>query len=281
MRTVPDLLRWGSKLLLLGAVGFLVACRDPAKASGTALYVTVEFDPTLLLTQVRIWGDVAGQTRFGPEVLPEQQQRVLHSGETLRVLLGDIPNGVPIQVGLEGLRDGLVVARGEGATEVRDGYEVDVSVRLEPTHTPPPDGGTDGGDGSFCLDCTGCCVQGQCAPSTFNTCGTGGIACVACDAARASGCDQRGVCVCGANPACSPLTADRCTLGMCRCGNSAACGRGQACVSGTCRCTAESCPGGCCAGNTCEAGTATDKCGARGDACVKCNKRCNADGTCG
>ena len=277
-RTVPAIIRWGAKGLLVGIV-LLAACRDPAKVSGTALYVTTEFDPTLLLTQVRIWGEVAGQPHFGPRVVPEHQERVLHSGETLRVLLGDVPNGVPIQVTIEGLRDSGVVARGEARAEVRDGYEVDVKLRLERTETPPGDGGT-GGDGTFCMGCEGCCIQGQCAGSTFNTCGTGGIACVACDPARATGCDKRGVCVCGVNPACSPNTADRCVLGMCRCGNAAACGSGQLCIDGECRCTADSCPGGCCAGNLCEPGNTKDRCGRGGAACAKCRNTCRADGSC-
>ncbi|ATB30623.1 hypothetical protein [Melittangium boletus] len=280
MRTVPEIIRWGGKLVLVGAALLLAACRDPAKVSGTALYVTTQFDPTLLLTQVRVWGEVAGQPHFGPQVIPEQQERVLHSGETLRVLLGDVPNGVTAQVSVEGLRDNVVVARGESGVDIQDGYEVDVTVRLEPVGTPPTDGGTGGGDGTFCIGCEGCCIQGQCASSTFNTCGTGGISCVACDPARATGCDQRGVCVCGANPACAPETSDRCLLGMCRCGNSAACGKGQQCVNGSCVCTSDSCPGGCCSGNTCEPGTTKDRCGKGGESCAKCKKTCNADGTC-
>ena len=279
-QTIPEVTRHVTRLLvLLGAVVWLGACRDPAKVSGTALYVTTQFDPTLLLTQVRVWGEVAGEPVFGPQVLPERQERVLNSGETLRVLLGSVPNGVTVRVSVEGLRDGTVVARGEGSGDVRDGYEVDVPVRLESTSSPP-DGGPGGGDGSFCVGCEGCCMQGQCTAPSFNTCGSGGIACSACDPALASACDKRGVCTCGVSPACSADVADRCWLGSCRCGNNKACETGQRCVEGTCRCTPESCPGGCCAGNVCEPGTAPDKCGVGGAACMKCKMRCNANGTC-
>ena len=217
-----------------------------------------------------------GGQDFGPQVLPEQPERLLHSGETLRVLLGNAPNGGQAEVSVEGLRDNTVVARGTGRVQVRDGYEVDVSLRLEPVRS---DGGDGGGD-TFCTSCGGCCQQGFCATSTFNTCGTGGIACVACDPTRANDCDSRGVCVCGANPACSSVTSDRCVLGLCRCGNGPACAAGQACDKGSCVCTAKSCSGCCGVGNTCEPGTNKDKCGKGGEACRKCIK-CSADGTCG
>jgi hypothetical protein len=273
MRGAAESIRWGWRLVLVGAV-LLGACRDPAKASGTALYVTTEFDPALLITQVRVWGDVDGQPHFGPQVLPEKAQRVLNSGETLRVLLGDVPNGVRAEVNVEGLRDGTVVARGTGGADIRDGYEVEVSLRLEPATAPDP--------GTFCVGCEGCCIQGQCTPSTFNTGGTGGIACTACDPNFASHCDGRGFCACGASPACSPRTADRCLLGQCRCGNSQACGPGQQCVSGQCICSPESCAG-CCAGNVCDVGTSLDRCGRGGVACQKCDKKqsCTAEAVCG
>lgn len=253
-------------------------CRDPARASGTALYVTTEFDPTQLLTQVRVSGAVEGGQAFGPQVLPEQPERLLYSGETLRVLLGDVPNGTEAKVSVEGLRDGTVVARGEGVAGIRDGYEVDVSVRLEPVTPEPPDGGEPDG-GTFCVGCDGCCVQGQCTTRTFQTCGTGGVACVTCDAVRANACDSRGVCVCGNNPACTGLGVDRCANGQCKCGTGPACGAGQECVDGACRCTTNSCSG-CCSNNQCVAGNTQNACGKSGQACVKCNKSCQADRTC-
>ncbi|OJH35295.1 hypothetical protein BON30_39390 [Cystobacter ferrugineus] len=273
MRGTAESIRWGWRLVLVGAV-LMGACRDPAKASGTALYITAEFDPSLLITQVRVWGDVDGQPHFGPQVLPEKAQRVLNSGETLRVLLGDVPNGVRAEVNVEGLRDGSVVARGTGGADIRDGYEVEVSLRLEPTTPGNPD--------TFCLGCEGCCIQGQCTSPTFNTCGTGGIACVACDPNLASHCDGRGVCMCGASTSCSPRTADRCLLGMCRCGNSQECGPGQQCVSGQCICSPESCAG-CCTGNVCDQGTSADRCGRGGVVCQKCDKKqsCTAEAVCG
>ncbi len=272
---------WRGVLALVCAV-LLASCQDRGPASGTALYVTTQFDPTLLLTQVRVWGSVESGPSFGPQLLPEQQDRVLHSGETLRILLGNVANGTTATVSVEGLRDRVVVARGTGTAQVRDGYEVDVNLRLEPT-SPNPTGGdggtTDPGDG-FCAGCEGCCYNGRCTSPSFNTCGSGGIACVACDPARANACDPRGVCVCGTNPSCTGLNVDRCEGGQCKCGSSSPCGPGQECVDGTCRCTPNSCSG-CCAGSTCEPGNTKDKCGKGGEACRKCNRTCNSDRTCG
>ena len=80
-------------------------------------------------------------------------------------------------------------------------------MRLEPT---PPDGGTP--DGGFCPDCAnGCCMNGTCTASTFNTCGRGGVACVTCDRKTADACDSQGTCACGTGPACNPATTDQCT----------------------------------------------------------------------
>lgn len=274
MMRAPETCRKPWLLALMVGTVLLGACRDPAKAAGTALYVTTQFDPALLITQVRVWGTVESGADFGPQVLPEQPQRLLDSGETLRVLLGDAPNGVQAQVSVEGLSDGQVVARGEASAQVRDGYEVDVTLRLEPIPTPP----TDGGDPSFCMACDGCCQQGRCTNTSVTTCGRNGAACVACDTKVANTCDARGQCACGSNPACSG-TSDQCFFGLCRCGSTAACAEGQMCVGGTCRCNPDTCAG-CCSGNTCEPGTAKDKCGKGGGACLKCTK-CNPNGTCG
>ncbi|HEX5750835.1 MAG TPA: hypothetical protein VFZ09_31715 [Archangium sp.] len=269
MRGPDTATRRGWKLVLVCAVLLLGACRDSGTASGTALYVTTEFDPTLLLTQVRVWGTVQQGEPFGPHVLPEQPARLLSSGETLRVVLGDdAANGAQAKVYVEGLRDGSVVARGESTVQLRDGHEVDVTLRLEPSTSD-----------TFCLGCTGCCDNGVCTSASPETCGAGGNSCVACDPRQADTCDARGVCVCGANPACSDLTVDRCVGGQCKCGSSGPCAQGQECVQGTCRCTPNSCAG-CCANNVCEPGNLKDKCGKGGEACRKCNKNCNPDRTC-
>jgi hypothetical protein len=258
---------WRGVWALVCAV-LLGACRDPDAVSGTALYVTTEFTPTLLLTQMRVWGEVEGGPTFGPHLLPEQPSRLLQSGETLRILLEDVPNGALTKVYVEGLNDTGTVARGEGSAQIRDGYEVDISIRLQAS-----------GSGTFCAGCEGCCIEGTCTRPTFQTCGAGGVSCVACDEARANACDARGVCVCGNQPACNGMNVDRCVNGQCRCGNGPACGAGQACVNGTCQCTPNSCAG-CCSGGTCEPGNAKDKCGKGGEACRKCNRICNADSSC-
>jgi hypothetical protein len=221
-----------------------------------------------------VWGSVEGGRSFGPHLLPEQPERLLQSGETLRVLLEDAPNGAVATVYVEGLSNNGTVARGEGSVPLRDGYEMDITVRLEPSSSPGADGGS-----SFCPSCAGCCYQGTCTTSTFNTCGTGGINCVMCDPARTDTCDPRGVCACGTGPACTWPAADRCVGGQCMCGGGAACGPGQECVDGACRCTSNTCSG-CCSNNVCMPGTTRDMCGKGGQACSRCNKTCTADRTC-
>jgi len=269
MRGPDTATRGGWKLVLVCAVLLLGACRDSGTASGTALYVTTEFDPTLLLTQVRVWGAVQEGAPFGPHVLPEQPARLLSSGETLRVVLGDgVTSGMQAKVYVEGLRDGGVVAQGQGTVQLRDGYEVDVTLRLEPSN---PD--------TFCLGCAGCCKDGVCTTASLESCGAGGNTCAVCDSQRSDTCDARGVCVCGSNPACSDQTVDRCVGGQCKCGSTGPCAQGQECVDGTCRCTANSCAG-CCLNNVCEPGNLKDKCGKGGESCRKCNRSCNADRTC-
>lgn len=264
--------RWLVGMLLLGWVGMLGACRDASTASGTALYVTAEFDSGLLLTQLEVAGSVQGDTPAGPTRLPEQADRFLHSGETFRVLLPSAEDGTLAEVRVQGLRDGQQVAHGTGSVPVRAGHEVDVTVRLVSS------GGSDAG---FCPDCPeGCCLNGFCTASGFNTCGTGGVACARCDIATASTCLPQGVCGCGTGPACMWAQVDRCgAQGQCQCGTGAACGAGQHCVGGQCRCTPDSCDG-CCEGNTCQPGNDRRACGRGGLECRKCDKRCNADGSC-
>lgn len=277
-------LRWLVGMLVLGWVGMLGACRDPSTASGTALYVTAEFDSTLLLTQLEVAGSVQGGVPVGPTRLPELPDRFLRSGETFRVLLPSAEEGTRAELRVRGLRDGLQVASGTGSVQVRAGHEVDVTVRLLPP-SPGPDGGPpDGGggpDGGFCPDCPdGCCLSGFCTTPGFNTCGTGGVACARCDIGTADTCLAQGVCGCGTGPACTWPQVDRCgAQGQCQCGTGAACGAGQRCVGGQCRCSPESCDG-CCEGNLCRQGADKQACGRDGQACRRCSKRCNSDGTC-
>jgi hypothetical protein len=244
----------------MGLGMWLGACRDP----GTALYVTIEFPPTLLMDQLLVSGRVDGSS-VGPHLLPEHPNRFLSNRETFRVLMPSAPDGAHAELHVEGLREGTRVARGTSVTEIQEGREVDVFVRLE--LAPPVMG-----DGGFCPSCAaGCCMGGICTASTFNTCGTGGIACTTCDPHRADSCAPAGFCACGQGPACDALAADRCEGGQCKCGGSGPCGFGQECVSGQCVCTSRSCRG-CCSGSTCEPGTEQSKCGSGGVACRKCTR---------
>lgn len=254
----------------------LAACRDPAAAAGTALFVTTEFEPSLNLTRLRVSGTADG-AEVPTTLLPEDSSRELRNGETFRVLLDGAANGTQATVRVQGLRGDATVATGEATASVRDGYEVEVTVRL--TSGPTPDGGADGGTGTFCLDCPdGCCRDGFCTARTFRTCGVGGVACEACDADRTDTCTPRGTCGCGTGPACG-LNADRCGGGKCACGNSAACSPGLACIGGACRCDPTTC-NGCCEGNSCIPAPNKNQCGKGGATCKKCEKKCNPDGTC-
>ncbi|HYH97773.1 hypothetical protein [Hyalangium sp.] len=261
---------WGRYLCglwLLGLATLSGACRESV---GTALYVTIDFPPSLLMDQLLVSGTVA-DSGIGPQLLPAQPERLLANGETFRILLPSAPDGSEAVLQVAGMREGTRVALGTGQVQIQEGSEVDVTVRLEPAG---PD------DGSFCADCPdGCCMDGVCTAPTFNTCGTGGIACKQCDPQTASTCSSEGFCACGRGPACDPRTADRCSNGSCRCGGGGPCGFGQQCVSGRCECTPGSCTG-CCSGNTCEPGNTKDECGQGGAACVKCNRTCNASGSC-
>lgn len=266
-RTFARLLLCSGLLTLVS----LAACRDPAAAAGTALFVTTEFEPSLNLTRLRVSGAAADGTEVASTLLPADSSRVLQSGETFRVLLDGAANGTQATVRVEGLRDDTtVVASGEATASVRDGYEVEVIVRLSSSPNP---------GGTFCLDCPdGCCRDGFCTARTFRTCGVGGVACESCDDQRTDSCTNRGTCGCGAGPACG-ANADRCTQGRCACGTNNACGPGLACIGGQCRCDPSTC-GGCCEGNTCVTRADKNACGINGKTCKKCDKRCNPDGTC-
>jgi hypothetical protein len=268
---------------LVGLVVVSGACRDPV---GTALYVTIDFPPSLLMDQLLVSGTVAG-SGIGPQYLPEQPERILANGDSFRVLLPSAVDKSEAELTVEGLREGTRVAMGTGTAQIQEGSEVDITVHLEPATPPPPppppDGGVpDGGptDPNFCPNCaSGCCQGGICTTSTFNTCGSGGVACKVCDG-RADSCAAAGFCACGRGPACDPRTTDRCAGGVCRCGLGFQCALGQECVSGRCECTANSCSGCCTTNNTCEPGNTKDVCGRGGADCRKCNRTCGPQGTC-
>jgi hypothetical protein len=78
--------------------------------------------------------------------------------------------------------------------------------------------------------------------------------------------------------------SDRCVSGDCRCGEGAPCLSGQACTSGTCACTAASCPDGCCANGRCIRPASQNEavCGLGGGECGTCYQPglavCNSTG---
>ncbi|QSQ28407.1 hypothetical protein JY651_36555 [Pyxidicoccus parkwayensis] len=286
------------------------ACQDSASASGTALYVTAEFDPPLQLTQLQVSGDVEGDGgTITPTLLPDTPERLLHSGETFRVLLPDAPDGAWATLRVEGRLSARPAAEGTARVRVHAGREVDVTVWLEPTNS---------GTSSCTHDCEGCCQEGRCVSTAFTRCGANGGACEACDPDRASACAPEGFCACGTGSACTRPEVDRCVAGECRCGTGPACGPnekclngrcwcgdgnacglgqvcqggecrcgdgnacdvGQACINGRCGCTADSCASGCCSGDKCMSGTTQNQCGKGGAACQQCRKECTADRVC-
>jgi len=262
-------------------------CQDAAKAAGTALYVTADFDPLLQLTQFEVAGQVEGGDDIPSTLLPENPGRILQSGETFRVLLPEAPDGARVTLRLKGRSGVSLAAEGTQEAQVRAGYEVDVRVELVPWSEVPDGGGTDAGTrdagnpGSACANCPeGCCRNGLCVPRTFQSCGVGGADCTVCNADRANACSTRGSCTCGGNPVCSGTNVDRCDNGQCKCGSSGPCGEGKACVNGQCRCTSSSCPNGCCSGDTCEPGNTQAKCGTGGEACQQCRKDCTSARVC-
>jgi hypothetical protein len=263
-------------MALLGLAVLVGACRDSV---GTALYVTIDSPPSLLMDQLVVTGEVAGSD-IGPHVLPEEPARTLTSGDTFRVLLPSAPDKSEAELLVEGRRQSTRVAFGTSRVQIREGSEVDVTVHLEPASTDGgvPDGGTP--DAGFCPNCaSGCCVGSSCTTPTFNTCGSGGIACVTCDRRTADSCASQGVCACGQGPSCNPATTDQCVSGQCKCGLNGPCGFGQQCVAGQCKCTPSSC-GGCCFGNLCAPGNSVSACGQNGVVCQRCTMTCSATGTC-
>lgn len=282
--------RWAAGLCGLGLLGLgalIGACRNSV---GTALYVTIDFPPSLLMDQLLVTG-LVGDSGIGPRLLPEEPERLLSNGDTFRVLLPAVADQSGATLNVEGLHEGTRVAFGTSQVEVREGKEVDVAVHLEPTDNGGPDGGvpdggtSDGGlppDAGFCPNCdTGCCMGGLCTTSTFNTCGSGGGACMMCDPRLSNSCNAAGSCACGQTAACDTRFADQCVNGQCKCGTSTQCGAGQECVSGKCQCTPTSCSNGCCALNFCLPGNTASACGQGGVACMNCGKKaCTSTGTC-
>lgn len=123
----------------------------------------------------------------------------------------------------------------------------------------PCDSGVCANCRSGCLD--GCCSGTECnRPPTHEACAIGGDPCVACGP-----------------------RSDRCEGGECSCGvGGTPCAPGQHCLGGVCRCTAESCPTGCCDGDTCQA-RAPATCGTAGGPCTDCGvvaDTCTNTGAC-
>ncbi|MBX5483038.1 MAG: hypothetical protein IRZ16_14530 [Myxococcaceae bacterium] len=239
-----------------------------ACAPETSLLLDV--DPSLVpgTQQLHVTGRQGKTLVFGPTIRPESAGPPLEGPQSLRVVLRDEWAGRTITVRVEALVDG----RSAGAAEVDVQAAKQKETRVELTPEPLE---------LACANCDGCCQDGVCIQGSVGACGTGGVACFACDGRLADRCSETGRCACGNGPACSPITgADRCIDGECHCGDGTPCPAGTECDNGLCRCTPDSCAG-CCNANSCQPGTVDNACGSHGDACVVCTapQHCTA-GTC-
>jgi hypothetical protein len=133
-------LSWG------GVIGF--GCRDPHRLSGTALFITADWDAGVLaVNQLRFTGTNGTQTIFGPALRPEDAgELALSPPETVRVLLPESLNNVPVNVEVDGLWSGREDSSGIELADIVQGFESDVSVVLQRIDAGA-DGGSDGGDG--------------------------------------------------------------------------------------------------------------------------------------
>jgi len=226
----------------------LVQTQGCQSSESTSLYVRVDFDPNLTITQLRLTGAIADQVVFGPADRPEREGPALKTGQAVRILLRDSLDGQRILVWIDGLLQGVAVASTTGDTLIRRGAEVTLDLRLD--GPPRVDGGY------ACGSCANaCCSDGACHSSDFAHCGTDGGACVACQA-----------------------SADQCVNGRCRCGAGDSCRPGQVCVQGACRCTPASCSRGCCSGDNCLSGGEASACGSAGQPCQPCGSSESCDG---
>lgn len=283
-----------SRLWLLLLAGSLFGCRGQE----TALLLRVELDPSLSATQLRVSGDVHGDTLIPPTTRPEQEGAPLEALQTLRLVTESAVESRTLHLHVEALRSGEVVARESRKLMLEEGAEVAVDLRLTAT-ADVPDGGSglepqedagfidsgipDAGhmgpgcaacvSGQACVDglcvCTdascpaGCCNGNECVERSLEACGTGGATCVACE----------------------PSLADNCSgEGVCRCGTGAPCEAGQRCLAGVCRCDGETCPSGCCSSEGVCRMPSVNNCGAGGATCAACDATradtCAASGDC-
>jgi hypothetical protein len=141
--------RWLFLAACLGwAVVGSVGCRDPHGLSGTAFFITVNWDDNALaVNQLRFIGTSGSQTIFGPSLRPEDAGLTgLVPPETVRVLLPESLNNFVIDVEVDGLWLGRENSTRTAQAVAEQGLESDFSVELARLDGGS-DGGTDGGDG--------------------------------------------------------------------------------------------------------------------------------------
>ena len=267
MRTLTVSVALASTLLL-------GACRDPATVSGTSLFVVIDFDQALALTQFEVAVFKDDEAVGDSVTKPDAPGKELTRGQSLRLLLPDRLGGAAVKVRVNGFSQTASIAQGEATAVVRKGREVDVSVVLQKEVIVPTGCGAVAScqAGQQCIDgvcvcnpssCpSGCCQGPNCVEAALASCGASGLACQKCDSARSDSCSAEG---------------------SCQCGSGASCAGGQRCVAGLCVCDASSCPSGCCEGASCRTRTLAS-CGAAASSCVVCDATladtCSAEGRC-
>jgi hypothetical protein len=114
------------RLLLLTVVGLCaVSCQgDPS------LFLHVDFDDSVTVTQLVFSGVSGNQQVFGPTTLPSDAGSPLKDDQTVRVLLPN--NGQVVTVEVDGLLQGVEVASASTFVVEEPGPELDITLVLGP-----------------------------------------------------------------------------------------------------------------------------------------------------
>ncbi|MFH1130519.1 MAG: hypothetical protein V1754_04240, partial [Pseudomonadota bacterium] len=102
--------------VLLGMTVVLTSCGSDITA--TSLRVTVTFDETLAIDQLRVSAKLADLTETPEKHLVPETPTALTSGLRLVILVPDTWDAQDVKVEIEGLASGVAVGRGSGVQVV-------------------------------------------------------------------------------------------------------------------------------------------------------------------